>query len=273
MQKIYINYANQDFVIQQQKNTHEAKTIGHVDKVIAYSPCDIDTDFYTKHKKILNKTRGAGYWLWKFYIVYKTLLRDDVAYGDVVFYADSGTKILKDLTPVFSMPAHYNQDIILFSSGEVCNQRIKKDAFILMDCNTPDAHTAPMVAGGFHIWRKSPESIQFIETCLKYATNYQIISDSRSKLGKELPEFTMHRHDQAVFSLVAYKQNISLVCMSHVYGYEQNRIPPDTFLQSERMANRNKWRRLRYKIAMLPEKFWKYGGIWAYIKRQFSTKK
>ena len=273
MQKIYINYANQDFVVQQRKNTQQAKHIGKVDRVISYSPSDIDADFYSKNKKILNKTRGAGYWLWKFYIVHKTLLRDDVANGDVVFYADSGTAVLKDLTPVFHFPEKYTQDVILFSSGEICNQRIKRDSFILMGCDTPPAHTAPMVAGGFHIWRKSPDSMCFIEKCLHYATQYQIISDSRSKLGDELPEFTMHRHDQAVFSLVAFMEKLPLIDMGQVYGYAENGVAPDTFLQSERCANRNKWRRLRYKLAMIPEKIWRYGGIWGYLLRQFKTKK
>ncbi len=273
MQKIFINYANQDFTVQQVRNTESALNIGKVDRVISYTPDDIDIDFYRKHKKILNKTRGAGYWLWKPYIIRKTLLRDDIQNGDVIFYADSGTMVLKDLTPVFRMPEHYNQDVVMFDMGENCNTRCKRDTFILMGCDTPEAHNAPMIAGNFNIWRKSDYSIQFIEKCLYYATQYDIISDSRSKLGEELPNFEMHRHDQPVFGLVALMEGVPLVKSDIMYGYEQQGVPPDTFLKSARVANRNKWRRLRYKLAMIPEKIWRHGGIWGYFTRQFTSNK
>lgn len=267
MQKIFINYANDDFSLQQEKNSKQAKEIGKVDRVISYSPNDIDKDFYNKNKKILNKIRGGGYWLWKFYIIHKTLTSDDLKNGDIVFYADSGTDVLKDLTPVFELPKKYNQDVILFADDTKCKQNTKRDTFILMDCDEQTAHDFMLCAGGFNIWRKSAKSIKFIEQCLKYATHPTIINDNPSELGAELPEFQMHRHDQCIFSLVAYKNQLKIVSnlTEKIYGYNQ-----DTFLNDARANhNRSRLRKYIYTIAMLPEKFQKHGGFWKYILRQF----
>ena len=274
MQRIYINYANDDFVVQQNINSTMAMDVGSVDTVISYSPSDIDKDFYEANKQILNKIRGGGYWLWKFYFIHKTLTDDAVKNGDVVFYADSGTDVLKDLSPVYDLPNKYNQDVILFVDGAKCKNFIKRDAFILVDCDTQDAYNFNMCAGGFNVWRKSEFSINFIEECLKYACDSRIITDSRSEMGDELGDFMMHRHDQSVFSLVAYKNKLKVIDMNvdGIYGYEQDGVKPNTFLMSKRKSNRNKFRRLQYKIAMLPEKLWRYGGFWGYLFRQFKKK-
>lgn len=271
MQKIYINYANADFSVQQVKNTTYAYEIGKVDMVIPYTPDDIDRDFYQKNKKILHKTRGAGYWLWKFYIIQKTLLRDDIKNGDVIVYADSGTKILQDLSPVFAMPDSYDQDVILFDIGEQCNRRIKRDAFILMGCDTPSAYQAPMASGTVSIWRKSAYAMRFIDTCLRYATVYDIIGDGKSKLGDERPTFEMHRHDQAIFSLVAFMEHLSLIHLEDmgIYGWGGN---TNVFFQPERAHNRNAWQRMQYRMAMIPEKIQRYGGFWGYVIHKFHKK-
>ena len=38
-----------------------------------FGPSDISGDFYEKNQHILDQKRGAGYWLWKPYFIYKTL--------------------------------------------------------------------------------------------------------------------------------------------------------------------------------------------------------
>ena len=274
MQKIYINYANDDFNVQQESNSQQARNIGKVERVISYSPDDIDKDFYNTNKKILNKVRGGGYWLWKFYFIHKILTDETLKDGDVIFYADSGTDVLKDLTPVFDLPAKYNSDIILFSYGVKCREFTKRDAFILMDCDENGAYEFPMCAGGFNVWRKSYESIKFIEQCIEYGSDFNIIGDRKSKLGDDLPEFEMHRHDQCIFSLVAYKNKLKIISAEdeNICGYEQDGVNPNTFFKHKRSHNRGFWRKKLYKIAMLPEKFQKYGGFFKYLIRQFLYK-
>ena len=53
-----------------------------------------DKDFWNRHGAFIqNNKRGYGYWLWKSYLINKTMnkLKD----GDILLYCDSGCEILK----------------------------------------------------------------------------------------------------------------------------------------------------------------------------------
>ena len=84
---LVINYANEGFRPWQQLQTKTAYLFG-ADEVREYSAKDIDANFYAKNKLILDQKRGAGYWLWKPYIIKDAL--SAVNDGDYVFYVDSG---------------------------------------------------------------------------------------------------------------------------------------------------------------------------------------
>ena len=91
-----INYANEKFRPWQQLQTQTAHLFG-ADKVREYSPKDIDPDFYEKNKFIFEQPRGAGYWLWKPYVIKDAL--SNVGFGDYVLYADSGAFYINNAPP------------------------------------------------------------------------------------------------------------------------------------------------------------------------------
>ena len=88
MKKYFINYANsvEKYLKQQEINLDSAKKNLNFDEYICYTDKDIDFDFYEKNKFILNQRRGAGYWLWKPYVILKTL--NQMQNGDLLFYLD-----------------------------------------------------------------------------------------------------------------------------------------------------------------------------------------
>ena len=61
------------------------------DECHAYDANVMDDTFKQKNAHILNQGRGAGYWLWKPYIIYKWLtddsMEDDNSY---LIYSDAG---------------------------------------------------------------------------------------------------------------------------------------------------------------------------------------
>ena len=67
-----INYANKKFFNAQKLNSQTAKKFG-ADVVIEYNQNSIDNSFYNDNHTILECRRGDGYWLWKPYIINKTL--------------------------------------------------------------------------------------------------------------------------------------------------------------------------------------------------------
>ena len=110
--KLLINYANYLFRESQRLNTTSGKEIGLFDEVISYSPSDIDPNFFKKNRKILVQKKGNGYWLWKPYLIKKTL--ESMKYGDFLFYCDSGAYFINSVDPLIDISQETGQEIIVF---------------------------------------------------------------------------------------------------------------------------------------------------------------
>jgi hypothetical protein len=71
---------------------------------------DSDPRFADRNKNILQRKRGAGYWLWKPYIIYRELYaaRD----GDIIIYADAAVNVVANISHLTKLTS--KQDIIVF---------------------------------------------------------------------------------------------------------------------------------------------------------------
>ena len=69
-------------------NKKSALEVGKVDEHYSFGPDDLDKDFREKNKDILSNTRGNGYWLWKSYIINKTII-EKLNDGDYLIYTDA----------------------------------------------------------------------------------------------------------------------------------------------------------------------------------------
>lgn len=92
MSNILISYGDERFSESLNRIKRQAKRLGIFDRIIAYSPQDLPPCITSS--PLFAYTKGGGYWLWKPYIIYKTL--QDCTYGDVVFYVDAGCKLNRD---------------------------------------------------------------------------------------------------------------------------------------------------------------------------------
>lgn len=207
---VVVNFADEKFRPWQQLQTQTAYHFG-ADKVIEYSPADIDPEFYEKNKFILDQPRGAGYWLWKPYIILDALNKVDD--GDIVSYLDSGAFFINRISYLTNTMDAEKVNIMVFGSdiGKTLERHwTKRDAFILMDCDEERFFNSPPAAGGgFELLRKCAESIEFVKEWLKYMQDPRIVTDIPNQLGKENYEgFRENRHDQTVLSLLVKKKGI-----------------------------------------------------------------
>ena len=120
--KYLINYADKKYYKSQKLNTRTGYSIAHFDKIIEYNKKSIDSDFVNKNKYIINSLRGAGYWLWKPYIIYKTLMimKD----GDYLFYCDAGSFFIKDINHLIDEMNKHNQ--VIMGVGMVADRMTMK---------------------------------------------------------------------------------------------------------------------------------------------------
>jgi hypothetical protein len=71
---------------------------------------DNNPDFVNRNKNILQQKRGAGYWLWKPYIIFQELYlaRD----GDIIVYSDASVNFIANISYLTKLTE--KQDVIVF---------------------------------------------------------------------------------------------------------------------------------------------------------------
>lgn len=179
-----------------------------IGQINLWSPSSLrNSDFYRRNSRILQQKRGGGYWLWKPHIILETMKR--AADGDIIVYSDAGIKIIAPLIPLIEIAQ--TQPIILFSSGAINRYWTKRDAFILLDADTPRYYDAPQLIAGFLVFRNGTTARQFVGEWLRAMEDERVLTDMPNTLGEDnLPEFRDHRHDQSVLSILAVREDIEV---------------------------------------------------------------
>lgn len=206
----FITYATDSHVHYGSQLAKSAIDIGGFDSAEIRNPTDIDSEFKCKNKAILNAKKGAGYWLWKPYIILQKL--QQINDGDILCYCDS---MYTFINSVKNLNINWSQNDIFITHNKPNEDKYiekwfsKRDALILMDADVPLYYDTIQAWAGFLLIKKTENTIKYVTEWLKYAQDERIISDDKSILGNEYIEFRENRHDQTVLSLLAKKWNIS----------------------------------------------------------------
>lgn len=212
-----ISFATPEFYRGQKKLNRSAMKFG-IDHCIAYRRNDIiGTDFYRRNKTILDKSRGAGYWLWKPYIIHNALHK--VSDGDVVIYSDSGASVIADLSPLINICVS-REGLVFFQvhnqdgkdGGIHINRRwTKRDCFVLMQADREEFYNSGQIAGSPQFYIKNKKNIHFVEEWLSFCVDPRILTDAPNNCGLDnLPEFIDHRHDQSILSILVKKYGLEV---------------------------------------------------------------
>jgi len=234
MKKILISFAHGTHYNSQRRLVESAKALGAFDEYCEFSMTDVDPEFAAEHQDILSTPRGAGYWLWKPYLILKTLKDESVAEGDIVFYCDSGSVFVAHPQPLFDMcTGTGSSSILLFGMKHLNEHFVKRDAFEYMECDDPMYYHANQTNAGFQLYAKGAKSIDFLQKYLDYCTDKRVVSDDPNTCGKDNFEgFVDHRHDQSVLSLLRVKHKVDLHRDPTQWGFEvEEMYPEDTYPQ------------------------------------------
>ena len=203
-----INYADRGFARAQKWNLKTAIQWG-ADKTIGYTPQDIDEEFREKNKDILSAKKGNGYYLWKPYFLNKAY--KELQDGDYLIYTDAGSIYVNRIQYLIDCMEREKMDIMTFSlEKEMLERRYnKRDALILMGCDSPEYTDTPQSIGGYVLFKKSPFVEKFLKEDLEYAQDPRIITEQANTQGlPDYPDFIVHRHDQAIWSLMVKKYHL-----------------------------------------------------------------
>jgi hypothetical protein len=211
----FITFATNNYLNDAKELCESALNKGGFDTVKIYNLDDLDSIFLNKNKHILEQPRGAGYWLWKPYVIQKHLYEIDD--GDILCYCDSLYLFLKDIRTTSdiwlaskNISAPYNKPN---ETSWYEKNFTKFDSLVLMNVprNLHDVYRANyQVWAGFFLTRKCLNSQRFVGEWVTYAQDSRIITDVKSIFGPEDKEFIDNRHDQTVLSILLKKWGIPM---------------------------------------------------------------
>jgi hypothetical protein len=198
---------------------NQADELNIFDMIKVYTPDDLkeDDEFWNKHQDFIENNRFYGCFLWKPYIIYKTIqtLND----GDILLYLDCGCELIFD-----------EKDHILMYINECINKyklffSIAPDAIENMYCkmdllhklemnNNPIISNTYQLQAGFIFLEVNILTRFLIYEWYNLASNdYHNIDDSPSIIPN-ISEFVEHRHDQSILSLLIKKYDIQHVSIN-----------------------------------------------------------
>ena len=159
-----------------------------------------------QNPKIMKQSRGAGYWLWKPYILLDTLRT--VEEGTVVVYTDAAQRYIADPSPLIDLTA--SRDVILFHNDKDYLQRhwTKRDCFVLMRADEPLYWDARQLDASIQIYRAGPKAQSFLLEMQDTMRDPRILCDEANMSGPNLDGFVDHRHDQSILTILAIKYKI-----------------------------------------------------------------
>ncbi len=203
-----LSYATNDFSLGRRLLNFSSRLHGVNQRVNLRVEDLLKTQFYEKHKHILDQPRGAGYWLWKPYFILETLKQ--MQDGEVLIYSDCGQFFRKNIAPLTTLTKD-EKGVVLFYNWDVLSRYCKRDVFVAMECDSTEYHKAPLIHANLQIYRKCEFAISFLEEVLHFATQNELITDAPNTLGlPNLPDYIDHRHDQSITSLLAHKRGLTL---------------------------------------------------------------
>ena len=173
-----------------------------------------DNDFWNKHKEfITNNRRGYGYWIWKPYLIKKTI--DKLNNGDILLYMDADSCIkINEINYLYKYleevqktkiiyENHFKENINYYFSELRWN---KMDLIHKLNINVNDLNNNTQTFANTIMLYVCDETRNLINDWYNYACDYHNIDDSPSIIPNH-SLFSEHRHDQSILSLLIKKNN------------------------------------------------------------------
>jgi hypothetical protein len=228
MKHIFITFAtkNQDKINSWHKNIYygglriqkQARDIGLFDDSILYTEEYLknDLEFWDKHKVFIESNKkGYGYYIWKPYIIKKTM--EQMNDGDILLYLDAGCEIDSTKSDIMTQLFEKTRKSKILGCGTGFNEIewTKKDLFIKLNLYEKQYAMAQQFQSGTIFFLICDDTRKLVNEWYDLCCDYSNINDN-NKSNYDYPDidlgyhyrFNQHRHEQSVFSLLRQKYNI-----------------------------------------------------------------
>lgn len=176
-----------------------------------------DNEFWNKHKDfILNNKRGYGYWIWKPYLIKKTI--DNLNNGDIILYMDADSAIkINEIDYLYKYLEEVQKTKIIVENNFKENigkphdlaelQWNKMDLINKLNMDINYLNNKIQTFANTIILYVCEETRNLINEWYNIACDYHYIDDTPSIIPNHFL-FREHRHDQSILSLLIKKNNL-----------------------------------------------------------------
>lgn len=183
-----------------------ARRIGGFRSIHARGRGSLPASYRRRHREIFRHARGDGYWLWKPYLIQRQLR--SMADGDILFYADSGSRFISTPQPLFELAARSPSGLVVFELEHPERNFTKPHVFRSLDMDSERHAGSPQILASYALFRACPEARQFADEWLALCERADLLMDDPAPAAGEAPDFVAHRHDQSLFSLLCKRRGI-----------------------------------------------------------------
>jgi hypothetical protein len=226
MKTVFITFSNTEFM--KPTRIMEQSMEFPFDERIAYTELDIP-EFIEKHKFFIqNFPRGYGHFIWKAYVILKTLKK--MSADDILVYCDAGMHLNKKgiirYQQYIEMLTTSEKSLVVFNTNDSykAQEFVKLDAYMLYYPEFIQSSNPYMYAGCMII-KKSPLSQKIIEDWCTLCEQYSFILPGHSVLfNYENIVFKGHDGDNALFALCAlkHKETVQFIYPDETNIYTKN---------------------------------------------------
>jgi hypothetical protein len=193
---------------------NQAVSLNFYDKIIVYTEDDFDEDYLKKHENFMKNNKGYGYWMWKSYILKKTM--DEMDPDDIVVYADCGCYLVNTnfaidrLNKYIQICNNLKYNNLAFQMCFPEKSYTKMDLFNYLDETNQKMMDSGQLVGGIFIMKKTDHNINLVNEYYNLCQIYNLIDDSPSTIPND-KTFIVHRHDQSLFSILRKKRGCIII--------------------------------------------------------------
>ena len=210
-----LTYATASHAAAARRLTRSALKVGGFDEAVVYGPDAFDVAYRERNAHILSQPRGAGYWVYKPYVVLR-YMHDVAKRDDVVCYMDSLYEFQQPFTKQVDQWLSASRVPVALTFNKPDEPSFyekswsKTDAYTIMGVDESVMRETLQAWCGFICFRNTFEAVQFVAAWLTYTQDARVVTDAPSTLGTESRDFVENRHDQTVCSLLSKSYNITL---------------------------------------------------------------
>lgn len=244
--KVFLTFASSSWHKARSRIIRQAQRLAVFDAVYGYEEADLAASFRVRYReKLVNGTRGFGYWCWKPQVILQAL--EKMSEGDILQYTDAGCHLNSAgkarLEKYFEIAARTASGILAFQATtptyplpdlpceplDLMEYRwVKGDLldYLGVRQNLAIVQT-PTIGAGVIFVRNCDASRRIIR---KWAAvvdeDFHFIDDTPST-SPNLPGFVEHRHDQSIFSVLCKMYGVETLSAYEYWFPGRDGVTPD----------------------------------------------